>query len=294
MLIRFLMYLTLFFFTRGYSYEYNICIASIFQNEAPYMHEWIQYHSLVGVEHFCLYNNNSTDNFREVLEPYIQSGLVELIDWPSTQEKKDWNHYCYDVQPMAYTNAINKLRGKSKWVALIDLDEFIVPVKDNTIIECLENNFSQVSGLCVNWQCYGTSNVKIILPGELMIEKLVFKMKTNHPHNKHCKSIVKPEYISSCTDPHFCNYISGHYNVNAFLQKMKGSKTNVHVDKIRINHYWTRDEFYLNNIKIPRYQKWCPPKFNINSILKLAEEMNQEEDNIIHRFYKKLSIINEK
>ena len=45
--------------------SYNVSACAIFQNEAPYLKEWIEYHRLIGVEHFYLYNNGSTDNYDE-------------------------------------------------------------------------------------------------------------------------------------------------------------------------------------------------------------------------------------
>ena len=55
-----------------HSYEYSVAIAAIFKNEAPYLREWVEYHKMIGVEHFWLYNDNSSDNFEEILEPYIE------------------------------------------------------------------------------------------------------------------------------------------------------------------------------------------------------------------------------
>ena len=53
------------------SYQYDITVGAIFQNEAPYLKEWIDYHKSVGVDHFVLYNHFSKDNYEEVLYPYI-------------------------------------------------------------------------------------------------------------------------------------------------------------------------------------------------------------------------------
>src|SRR5437016_521510 len=62
--------------------KYNLSICTIFKNEAPYLKEWIEYHKLVGVDHFYLYNNLSLDAFRRILAPYIKDELVTLIQWP--------------------------------------------------------------------------------------------------------------------------------------------------------------------------------------------------------------------
>lgn len=62
--------------------KYMVSFCLIFKNEAPFLKEWLDFHLTVGVDHFYLYNNNSDDNFREILEPYIGLGIVTLIEWP--------------------------------------------------------------------------------------------------------------------------------------------------------------------------------------------------------------------
>ena len=71
-----------FIFGKAHSYRHQLCACAVFQNEARFLKEWIEYHRLVGVEKFYLYNNNSTDAFNTVLYPYLNNGVVELIDWP--------------------------------------------------------------------------------------------------------------------------------------------------------------------------------------------------------------------
>src|SRR5262245_1292734 len=65
---------------REFRHELGVC--AIFREEAPFLDEWLTFHCGVGVTHFYLYNNFSTDNFRTVLEPWIDRGVVTLIDWP--------------------------------------------------------------------------------------------------------------------------------------------------------------------------------------------------------------------
>ena len=62
--------------------KYQLAICSIFQNEAGYLKEWIEFHRLLGVEHFYLFNNLSTDNFHSVLAPYVKNKVITLIEWP--------------------------------------------------------------------------------------------------------------------------------------------------------------------------------------------------------------------
>lgn len=127
--------------------QYYVSICAIFKNEGMYLKEWIEYHRLIGVQHFYLYNNNSSDNYLEVLSSYIKSGLVSLIDWPYDQ-----------AQMKAYKDCIEKYQGESNWIGFIDLDEFVVPIHNNSIVDFLVS-FQNRSAVKIYWQVFGTSGL---------------------------------------------------------------------------------------------------------------------------------------
>lgn len=277
----FVFFLPVLSFCEENNFKYQLSITSVFENESNYLKEWIEYHRTVGVEHFILYNNNSTDDYLTVLNPYLEEGVVELIEWPSIKKDNDGHNYMFNVQINAYTDAINRSRNFSKWLALIDIDEFIVPVVDSTIIECLEKKYSLVSGLCVNWQCYGTSHIPFLKKDSPMIGQLVMKMKWDHDWNKHSKSIVQPRHVSYCNNPHHCVYQNNHWAVDENYKKVDACPDQVSINTIRINHYWTRDEWFFFNIKIPRWKRWGGEE---ESLKQHADSMNVEFDGIMSRF----------
>jgi len=43
--------------------KFHVSICAIFKNEAPYLREWIEFHRIVGIDHFYMYNNRSDDDF---------------------------------------------------------------------------------------------------------------------------------------------------------------------------------------------------------------------------------------
>ena len=127
--------------------KYNVTLCAIFKDEAPYLNEWIKYHLIVGVEHFYLYNNNSSDDFLSVLKPYIKSGKVTLIDFP------------FDgAQNEAYKECIKKFKEEAKWIGFLDLDEFVVPVRDNNIYDFLKR-FNNRPAVKIYWKVFGTSGL---------------------------------------------------------------------------------------------------------------------------------------
>lgn len=125
--------------------SYNVVICAIFKNEAKYLDEWIRFHQVVGVDHFYLYNNNSTDEYLEVLQPYISEGTVTLIDWKQDQ-----------AQFAAYRDCISKHGSEARWIGFIDIDEFVIPIKHESIGDFL-SNFEKFPAVKLYWQVFGTS-----------------------------------------------------------------------------------------------------------------------------------------
>lgn len=253
-------------FSRGFSFEYELAICAIFQDEDRFLDEWINHHVRHGVQHFWLYNNNSTDAYRIVLHPYIESGLVELIDWPSSPQEKEWEHFCFVIQPGAYNDGINRAKHKAKWLAIIDTDEFMLPMKGS--MHDLLRKYRKEKAIALQWACFGTSNVDYCPSGE-MLNLLVWRLPLDHPRNGWYKSIVKPLYIASCRNPHFCDFVHGKEKV---LPR----------EEARLNHYWARDEAFLHGVKVPRYEKWGG---NREVILDEAANMNQIYDDSIKESY---------
>lgn len=234
----------------------DVALCAIFRDEADYLVEWIEYHRLVGVSHFYLYNNFSHDRFWEVLKPYVDRGIVELYDVP-------FDSYSYNdgaathnfVQVCCYNHAIQLARSYNTWLAIIDSDEFICPVVDSDLSKALAR-YAYAGGLAVYWQIYGTSNVWELAPGELLIEKLL--LKAPNPNNGLFKSIVRPEF-AVCHDPHWSRMEND--NILMVLpnhQRFSHTPnfTALPIDIIRINHYTFRTESFYQSVKKPRRARW--------------------------------------
>lgn len=259
-------------------YKYNLAICAIFQDEAPYLKEWIEFHRLMGVEHFYLYNHRSRDHYKKVLRPYITSGLVELIDKPKVANRiKVFNR----LQCKCYTDCLIQARGVSKWIAFIDIDEYLFPVYRDNLPDVLKE-YEDFGGLYANWRIFGTSYIRKIPKEQLLIESLTLCTPKSFPANHYVKSIVRPEHASHFPNPHHPVYFAGYYQVNTDKIPFEGPflSSYVQTNKLRINHYWTRDEDFLYRIKIPRQKKWGG---NPNA-QEITQGTNIEKDETILRF----------
>jgi hypothetical protein len=266
------------YFSNTYSEQYNLAIGAIFRNEKPYLKEWIEFHRLLGVEYFYLYNNLSTDLPEEVLKPYIEEGIVELIDWPfQFTNANEWKK----IQTGAYNEILKLAEGEAKWVAFIDLDEFLFSVEENTLTEALKD-FESYGGVAVNWQSFGTSNVKKIPDDKLLIETLIYKAPFSHSRSQLVKSIVQPKYTQEFMNAHKAKFKSGFFCVKTNQKPFTKGSTPL-INKMRINHYWTRDEDYFYKSKLISREK-REKKGNY----RIAKISNQIIDTVILRFVPEL------
>ena len=267
------------------SYRYNLSICAIFRDDARFLKEWIEFHRLVGVDHFYLFNNLSEDDYLAVLKPYIKKGIVELIQWPFESIKYSWWN---SIQVKAYAKGLELARKKTKWLAIIDTDEFLTPVSGNNLIELLKP-YEKYGGVCVNWQNYGTSNIQRIAEDSLMIGQLLMKAPKDSEGNHVVKSIVRPERVVTCKNPHFVQYTPPYYAVTENQEKMVGIKSPfVSISQLRLNHYWARDEDFFYQVKIPREEKFDR---DLDYCLKKKEEINQVYDDMMLRFVSELQKI---
>lgn len=255
-------------------YRYAIC--TVFRDEAPFLKEWIEFNRLMGAEHFWLYNNDSVDNYREVLEPYIQEGLVELIDWPRGKIK---GSFCYQIQIKAFNDCLKKSQGVAEWVGFLDVDEFLFSTQAPTVYEILENHYAEYSSVAVNWQLFGTSGIEDLDPTRLLIEQLVMKAVPDHQDNLLCKTIVRPDKVRSFRNPHWIYTDKPSEAVDALCRPhhLPRSPT-VSIDLLRINHYWIRSEKYFREVKWERLKKrhWTEKRRD-----ELLSTLNAVEDDSI-------------
>ena len=215
-------------------------IIAIIKNESKYIREWIEYHTILGVEHFYLYDNESDDNLRNILLPYIEKGIVTYIFCPGKAK-----------QIPAYNDAIVRFKKQNHWMAFIDADEFIV-LKDSTNkISHFMKSYEQYDMLCVNWIMFDYNNHENI-PNKGFVISNFTRCFANEdfPINRHLKCIVKPKSAKICINPH---YIHLKFPKKAVDERFgiltPPFSTHVHAKEIRINHYFSKSkEEYLKKI----------------------------------------------
>lgn len=222
---------------------YKLSICAVFKDEADYLSEWIDFHRLMGVEHFFLYNNNSADDYLERLRKPIADGVVTLIEWPQTPG-----------QLSAYKDCLSRFGSQSQWLAFIDLDEFLFSPEQKPVPDIL-HEYVASPAVAVNWVMFGSAGHETApqagvldsykLRGELDVvipyEHLRLSGQGYVPINCHVKSIVQPEFVVDCINPHFFIYRAGLCAVDELRRPVPGPFTaSVSVKRLRLNHYWSK------------------------------------------------------
>ena len=219
-------------------------IYSIFKNEAKYIQEWIEYHRMVGVEHFYLCNNDSSDNYLEKLKYYIDNDIVTLFDFPGK-----------GVQDEAANKGLELCKDETAWLAVMDLDEFIIPgehvaITDN--INAILNRYtektkvyggsvSRIAGIQLSWLYYGTSfHIDPIEDGELILENYLNRIDIKDNDNW-CKMIYWVDNIDHIENAHYTT-AKGKIFINEdgdIIATYNRSYT-THAKYMWVNHYTTR------------------------------------------------------
>lgn len=175
------------------------CIA---KDEDLFLKEWLAYHSLIGFEHFIIYDNNSATPIAELLDGF--AGPEHLTILRNTNEQSQF---------VAYAHCLERFGPLFRWIAFLDLDEFIrispahIPQVD---VRDLLAEYEAYAGLGLNWRTFSSSGQENTPDG------LVTEAYTDwFEDNLHIKSIVQPALVNGCAGPHSFYPLPGHHAVNA-------------------------------------------------------------------------------
>jgi Glycosyltransferase family 92 len=200
-----------------------LSVCAVLGYEAPYLLEWIEFHRAIGAERFFLYNNRDREAQRDVLRRYVDDGIVVLHDWP-----------VFPPQLRAYNDCIERHRDDSRWIAFIDVDEFLFS-PEQPLPDVLAG-YESWPGVVVNRAAFGPSGHEL-KPPELVIESYLMRKPQG---DRHVKSIVDPREVVRCTTPHHFVYAS-RLPVNEDRYPVRGPlNPPASLVRLRINHYETK------------------------------------------------------
>ena len=72
---------------------YNLVVGTIFKNESHIMEEWLNHYFERNVEHIYMINDKSTDDYINILQPYIDKKMVTLYHTDNCNESLHRQNY---------------------------------------------------------------------------------------------------------------------------------------------------------------------------------------------------------
>jgi hypothetical protein len=219
-----------------------LSLCSVYRDHAEYLREWIEFHRLVGVDRFLLYDNESSDDHEDVLAPYVERGIVEMHHWPtpaSVERGVPWSIIG------AFEDCIARHREDSRWIGFIDVDEFLFSPVGRPLPDVLAE-FEEFSGVEVSRYDFGPSGHRT-KPDGLVIESYLYRRAYTSPKKdwEHVKSIVDPSRVDRVFNAHGFFYTEGfavRENRERGLEDPPGRRGFPVANVLRINHYITKSE----------------------------------------------------
>jgi hypothetical protein len=190
--------------------SHYLAVAALFRNEAPFLREWLTFHRIVGVDHVYLYDNGSTDDPEAVLEQFLDEGYVTLRAWPVP--------FHDHAQSKAYTDCLQRVRGRARWLACLDLDEFLFSPQSFRLDPILRR-FEEHPGVVVHWQVYGSSGEEQASERPV-IARFARRAPTHWVRNRKVKSIAAPD-ASTGASMHYFVYRDGRLAVTERLDPVR-------------------------------------------------------------------------
>lgn len=255
-----------------YRIRYELAACLKFKDAARFLPEWIEFHQMVGFEHFYLYNNNSTDDYLGALAPYCEEGSVTLYEWPDIPAFPKSDEHC-----------VAHHRHEARWIAFLDDDEFLFPV-DGTDIRKILRRYEAYPALAVHWVMFGSSG-HVRRPDGLVLENYLYRQQNVSPT---IKSIVNPRRIAASRSTHYWLYKNRQLAADENeLPVVKGwISTPATAEVLRINHYWSKSlEDGQNKIARGPVDQWTAENPRSMELWqKFDKTLNAVEDREILRF----------
>ena len=242
------------YYRRQYTKTGQIALCCIAKMENEYIRFFVEYYKNLHFDKIFIYDNNNPDGevFEDVINDYIQSEFVDIIDFRGKER----------VQLSAYQDCYDRFNKLYDWIAFFDIDEFLTISDGSEDIHRFLNKkaFLPYQLLHINWKVYGDNDL-LDNDGRNVIERFVDPLPDNtkmcscgFPENDHIKSIVRGGLTCVRWDEtphtpismgyHCCNPLGEPVNANAPFQKYDFSVA-------YIRHYSTKTigEWVKNKMK---------------------------------------------
>jgi glycosyl transferase family 2 len=101
----------------------RVVMAFKIRDEGDVLEHNLRFHHALGVDHFIVTDNGSTDETVDILARYAKAGLMTVIEAPNTDYREQGAKWMTDMARLAVTEL------EADWVVHADADEFWWPIE---------------------------------------------------------------------------------------------------------------------------------------------------------------------
>lgn len=114
--------------------NFTVCVSPLHMhyNETDRLLEWLNIHTILGVEKVFIYVHSCSPEVAKILEVFQFKRFVEIINWPLSgylciphSKAEKFLHYCGQI--VALNDCLYRSKVYSTYIAVLDIDEFIIP-----------------------------------------------------------------------------------------------------------------------------------------------------------------------
>lgn len=172
--------------------KHELCVCTMLWNQAPFLREWVMYHSWLGVERWFIYDNNSDDHIQEEIE------LLNSENYNVSRHVWPW----IKTQEAGFSHCAVRAKDECNWVGFFDVDEFYyfpthhsqgLPSKN--ALSSLVSNYTSwdlVGEIRTECHSYGPSGLTSV-PSQGVTVGYTCRQANPERH----KSIIRPELLTS-------------------------------------------------------------------------------------------------
>ena len=248
---------------RYMSFSDKIIMSTLVRNEDSYIRQWIEYHRLLGVEGFIIYDNSgytghepklspeTSSDLETVLVDYISCGLVELIDWPYRYRRKHGNNKEHNsAQTSQQCHSIHMFQD-SMLVGCLDIDEYV---------NVSNSNWIGLREFFVNYM--KSENLELSKVSGFVLRSKSFINKNRQPDSGYefmrvydCSEVHKVRRRKTFVNPKNVRIFATHDVINPVDRTRK--RKIISGDHIYINHYMSNNKknFGLSRRHLKRFDR---------------------------------------
>jgi len=201
-----------------------LVVLAIFKNESHILDEWLTHYKSLGVSHFFLINNGSTDDWKVSLKRHQSYTTVYTLMEKFSQE-------------LHYRKVMNDIRKNIvyEWCLVVDLDEFLFPAEETISLldycKKIMPSTGNVAQVLIPWKVFGSSG-HISQPKSVRTEFTACRPLVS----KTTKSMFRIDCLKT--------------GVMVHGQNVKG--TTLRVNDLHLYHYVLQSYEWFSNVKMKR------------------------------------------